>query len=102
MKGYTGYTRVRVRVVQRVVPFNSPTYLPSYLLTTATGSIVLTTLLNAALALALTLTLTHAGSIVLTTLLNAAFLSGPLTLAIVVGALVVVVAVFGYNDNGDR
>ena len=100
MKGYTGYTRVRVRVVQRVVPFNSPTYLPSYLLTTATGSIVLTTLLNAALAL--TLTLTHAGSIVLTTLLNAAFLSGPLTLAIVVGALVVVVAVFGYNDNGDR
>ena len=39
---------------------------------------------------------------VLTTLLNAAFLSGPLTLAIVVGALVVVVAVFGYNDNGDR
>ena len=100
MKGYTGYTRVRVRVVQRVVPFNLPTYLPSYLLTTATGSIVLTTLLNAALAL--TLTLTHAGSIVLTTLLNAAFLSGPLTLAIVVGALVVVVAVFGYNDNGDR
>ena len=78
MKGYTGYTRVRVRVVQRVVPFNSPTYLPSYLLTTATGSIVLTTLLNAA------------------------FLSGPLNLAIVVGALVVVVAVFGYNDNGDR
>ena len=39
---------------------------------------------------------------VLTTLLNAAFLSGPLNLAIVVGALVVVVAVFGYNDNGDR
>ena len=73
-----GYTRVSVRVVQRVVPFNSPTYLPSYLLTIATGSIVLTTLLNAA------------------------FLSGPLTLAIVVGALVVVVAVFGYNDNGDR
>ena len=67
-----------VRVVQRVVPFNLPTYLPSYLLTIATGSIVLTTLLNAA------------------------FLSGPLTLAIVVGALVVVVAVFGYNDNGDR
>ena len=67
-----------VRVVQRVVPFNLPTNLPSYLLTFATGSIVLTTLLNAA------------------------FLSGPLTLAIVVGALVVVVAVFGYNDNGDR
>ena len=73
-----GYTRVSVRVVQRVVPFNLPTNLPSYLLTFATGSIVLTTLLNAA------------------------FLSGPLTLAIVVGALVVVVAVFGYNDNGDR
>ena len=100
MKGYTGYAHVSVRVVQRVVPFNLPTYLPSYLLTIATGSIVLTTLLNAALAL--TLTLTHAGSIVLTTLLNAAFLSGPLNLAIVVGALVVVVAVFGYNDNGDR
>ena len=39
---------------------------------------------------------------VLTTLLNAAFLSGPLNLAISIGALVVVVAVFGYNDNGDR
>jgi len=47
-------------------------------------------------------TIATTGSIVLTTLLNAAFLSGPLTLAIVVGALVVVVAVFGYNDNGDR
>jgi len=47
-------------------------------------------------------TIATTGSIVLTTLLNAAFLSGPLNLAIVVGALVVVVAVFGYNDNGDR
>ena len=47
-------------------------------------------------------TIATTGSIVLTTLLNAAFLSGPLNLAIVVGALVVVVAVFGYNDQGDR
>jgi len=39
---------------------------------------------------------------VLTTLLNAAFLSGPLNLAISIGALVVVVAVFSYNDDGDR
>jgi len=47
-------------------------------------------------------TIATTGSIVLTTLLNAAFLSGPLNLAIIVGALVVVVAVFGYNDDGSR
>lgn len=46
-------------------------------------------------------TIATTGSIVLTTTLNAAFLHGPLNLAIVIGALVVVVAVFSYNDQGD-
>ena len=47
-------------------------------------------------------TIATTGSIVLTTALNAAFLAGPLNLAIVIGALVVATAVFSYNDNGDR
>jgi len=46
-------------------------------------------------------TIATTGSIVLTTVLNAAFLSGPFTMAIWAGALVVVVSVFNYNDNGD-
>lgn len=46
-------------------------------------------------------TIATTGSIVLTTALNAAFLSGPLSTAIVIGALVVAVAVFSYNDAGD-
>ena len=46
-------------------------------------------------------TIATTGSIVLTTVLNAAFLSGPFTLPIWAGALVVVVSVFNYNDNGD-
>jgi hypothetical protein len=39
-------------------------------------------------------TIATTGSIVLTTVLNAAFLSGPFTMAIWAGALVVVVSVF--------
>ena len=46
-------------------------------------------------------TIATTGSIVLTTVLNAAFLSGPFTLPIWAGGLVVVVSVFNYNDNGD-
>ena len=38
---------------------------------------------------------------VVSTVLNAAFMNGPCTLPIVSGALVVVVSVFNYNDNGD-
>ena len=41
-------------------------------------------------------------AIVLTTILNAAFLNGPFTLPIWTGALIVVVAVFNYNDQGDK
>ena len=41
------------------------------------------------------------GAIVLTTILNAGFLHGPFTLPIAAGALIVVVSVFNYNDNGD-
>lgn len=47
-------------------------------------------------------TIATTGAIVLTTILNAAFLNGPLTLPIWAGALVVVVSVFNYNDQGDR
>ena len=46
-------------------------------------------------------TIATTGSIVLTTVLNAAFLSGPFTLPIWAGGLVVVVSVFNYNDTGD-
>jgi UDP-sugar transporter A1/2/3 len=46
-------------------------------------------------------TIATTGSIVLTTVLNAAFLSGPFTLPIWAGALIVVVSVFNYNDQGD-
>jgi len=46
-------------------------------------------------------TIATTGSIVLTTVLNAAFLSGPFTLPIWTGALVVVASVFNYNDKGD-
>ena len=44
-------------------------------------------------------TIATTGSIVLTTVLNAAFLSGPFTLPIWTGALIVVISVFNYNDN---
>jgi len=47
-------------------------------------------------------TIATTGSIVLTTVLNAAFLSGPSTLPIWTGALVVVISVFNYNDTGDK
>ena len=46
-------------------------------------------------------TIATTGSIVLTTVLNAAFLQGPFTLPIWAGGLIVVVSVFNYNDNGD-
>jgi len=46
-------------------------------------------------------TIATTGSIVLTTVLNAAFLGGPFTLPIWTGALIVVVSVFNYNDQGD-
>mmetsp|Transcript_5566 Transcript_5566/g.12146 ORF Transcript_5566/g.12146 Transcript_5566/m.12146 type:complete len:407 (+) Transcript_5566:164-1384(+) len=47
-------------------------------------------------------TIATTGSIVLTTSLNAAFLDGPLNTAIIIGALVVVVSVFNYSDNGEN
>jgi len=47
-------------------------------------------------------TIATTGAIVLTTILNAAFLNGPFTLPIWTGALIVVVAVFNYNDQGDK
>lgn len=47
-------------------------------------------------------TIATTGSIVLTTALNASLLGGPMNLAIIIGALVVATAVFSYNDNGDR
>ena len=46
-------------------------------------------------------TIATTGAIVLTTILNVAFLDGPLSLPIFSGALVVVVSVFNYNDEGD-
>lgn len=46
-------------------------------------------------------TIATTGAIVLTTALNAVFLDGPYSLPIASGALVVVVSVFNYNDNGD-
>ena len=46
-------------------------------------------------------TIATTGSIVLTTVLNAAFMQGPFTLPIWAGALIVVISVFNYNDNGD-
>ena len=46
-------------------------------------------------------TIATSGAIVLTTALNAAFLDGPWGLSIIAGAIVVVTAVFDYNDKGD-
>ena len=46
-------------------------------------------------------TIATTGSIVLTTILNAAFLGGPFNLPILTGGLVVIVSVFNYNDKGD-
>jgi len=45
-------------------------------------------------------TIATTGAIVLTTVLNAAFMNGPCTLPIISGALIVVVSVFNYNDDG--
>jgi|EP00900_Chrysochromulina_parva_P028145 solute carrier family 35 (UDP-sugar transporter), member A1/2/3 len=47
-------------------------------------------------------TIATTGSIVLTTVLNAAFLQGPFTLPILTGTIVVVVSVFNYSDPGDH
>ena len=46
-------------------------------------------------------TIATSGAIVLTTALNAAFLDGPWGLSIIAGAIMVVTAVFDYNDKGD-
>jgi UDP-sugar transporter A1/2/3 len=46
-------------------------------------------------------TIATTGSVVLTTLLNAAFLQGPFGVPIWSGALIVIVSVFNYNDKGD-
>ena len=46
-------------------------------------------------------TIATTGSIVLTTILNASFLGGPFNLPILTGGLVVIVSVFNYNDKGD-
>ncbi|EOD09521.1 hypothetical protein EMIHUDRAFT_96775 [Emiliania huxleyi CCMP1516] len=46
-------------------------------------------------------TIATSGAIVLTTALNAALLDGPWGLSIIAGAIVVVTAVFDYNDKGD-
>jgi UDP-sugar transporter A1/2/3 len=46
-------------------------------------------------------TIATTGSIVLTTALDAAFLHAPVTVPIWTGALVVIVSVFNYNDTGD-
>jgi len=46
-------------------------------------------------------TIATTGAIVLTTVLNASFLQGPFTLPIAIGALIVIVSVCNYNDNGD-
>ena len=46
-------------------------------------------------------TIATTGSIVLTTVLNAGFLGGPMTLEIWTGALIVICSVFSYNDQGD-
>jgi UDP-sugar transporter A1/2/3 len=47
-------------------------------------------------------TIATTGSIVLTTVLNAAFLQGPFTLPILTGTIVVVISVFNYSDPGDH
>ncbi len=47
-------------------------------------------------------TIATTGAIVLTTVLNATFMQGPCTLPIITGALVVVVSVFNYNDEGSN
>jgi len=46
-------------------------------------------------------TIATTGAIVLTTILNFFFLNGPISLPIFSGALVVVVSVFNYNDEGN-
>jgi len=46
-------------------------------------------------------TIATTGAIVLTTALNAVFLHGPYSLPIASGAMVVVISVFNYNDEGD-
>lgn len=46
-------------------------------------------------------TIATTGAIVLTTALNAVFLHGPYSLPIASGALIVIISVFNYNDNGD-
>lgn len=46
-------------------------------------------------------TIATTGAIVLTTALNAVFLHGPYSLSIASGALIVIVSVFNYNDDGD-
>merc|ERR1712032_937239 len=43
-------------------------------------------------------TIATTGSIVLTTALNAGFLGGPCTLPIITGAIIVVVSILNYND----
>jgi len=48
-----------------------------------------------------TKTIATTGSIVLTTLLNAGCLDGPFTLSIVVGTLIVITSVFNFGDSGD-
>lgn len=48
-----------------------------------------------------TKTIATTGSIVLTTLLNAGCLDGPFTLAIVVATLQVITSVFSFGDNGE-
>ena len=49
-----------------------------------------------------TKTIATTGAIVLTTLVNAAFLDGPMSLAVATGALLVVLSVFSFNDNGEQ
>ena len=47
-------------------------------------------------------TIATTGAIVFTTILNAFFLDGPWNLTIISGALMVMIAVCNYNDQGDR
>ena len=49
-----------------------------------------------------TIRMATTGAIVLTTLVNAAFLDGPMSLAVATGALLVVLSVFSFNDNGEQ
>ena len=81
-------------------PFNDWTVMAGVcaLLGSIGGLLVALTLKHAD---AIVKTLATTMAIVLTTSVNAAFLDGPFTLPIVTGSLVVIVAVFNYNDNGD-